>query len=181
MWRNYSRLIWRLARWMRFIRGRTHCTRTFSGSYSHSWCCTSLPIVNTTTRLAQRPEASIGMRFWGTGEGCLEEHAEELDADAYATHYELAHLLHDDTKRKASMTLLGKEDTSEAVADEILLASFVMAIAALLYALPQRPFDPSQVRTQHHPPRAARINNVMNHIIDFCEKHHRSLTTWLTP
>jgi hypothetical protein len=111
--------------------------------------------------------------------GRLEDQAFEVDADSYAVFHVLTHLI-TGPRREQAVELLGCSQARSERQDEILLYSFVMAIAAFLLILPPISADASTIYNRTHPPPAARMNEIMHAAISWCKQNKPDLAAALT-
>jgi hypothetical protein len=112
--------------------------------------------------------------------GGLDNQAKEVDADAYAVYIVLTDLITGERRPKA-VAILGNGVAPDSVADEKLLASFVVGVGSFFYSLPSHKFDPSAVLTGTHPPQAARMSYVMDVVRSWLAQNKPSLLARVTP
>ena len=130
------------------------------------------------------PQSSPGPPFFNevlTGDeiGSLESQAFEIDADGYAVYHVLAHLF-DGPGRTQAVELLGCGEAQIHTQDEVLFASFVMAVGAFLFVQPPGTLDPSKIYKRSHPPQSARMNWIMHAAIAWCQQNRPELKAWMT-
>ena len=130
------------------------------------------------------PQSSLGPPFFnevlvGDDTGGLESQAFEIDADGYAVYHVLAHLF-DGPGRTQAVELLGCGEAQIRAQDEVLFASFVMAVGAFLFVQPPGTLDPSKIYKRSHPPQSARMNWIMHAAIGWCQQNRPDLATWIT-
>jgi len=111
--------------------------------------------------------------------GSMAQQAQEIDADAWAVYLVLSHLVRGQ-RRESTKTLLGFETASDASIDEVFVASFIVAVAAVLSIFPPSSFDRRTLYELTHPPQAARMNAIMHRVKIWCEQNRPALTSWLT-
>ena len=129
-------------------------------------------------------EHDVGSEVWNEirdieTTGGLETQAQEVDADGYGVYIVLAHLING-RRRTQALRLLGCPAAPEGSADEVLLASFILAVGAFFYARSPAMVDNNTVYTFTHPPQALRMNYVMHNTISWCKQNRPSLEAWLT-
>jgi hypothetical protein len=129
--------------------------------------------------------AEFGSTIWNEGldnsrAGGLDNQAKEVDADAYAVYIVLTDLITGERRPKA-VAILGNGVAPDSVADENLLASFVVAVGSFFYSLPSDKFDPSAVDKGTHPPQAARMSYVMDAVRSWLAQNRPSLLAQVTP
>jgi len=112
--------------------------------------------------------------------GGLDNQVKEVDADAYAVYIVLTDLISGERRRK-TVAILGSGSMPESVADEKLLASFVVAVGSFFYSLPSHTFDPSTICEGTHPPQAARMSYVMDAVRSWLAQNKPSLLVQITP
>jgi hypothetical protein len=112
--------------------------------------------------------------------GGLADQAKEVDADAYSVYIVLTDLITGERRPKA-LAILGTGAAPDSVADERLLASFVVAVGSFFYSLPTCKFDPNAVYNRTHPPQAARISYVMDAVRSWLAQNRPSLLVQVTP
>jgi len=110
--------------------------------------------------------------------GSLESQAFEIGADGYAVYHVLAHLF-DGPGRTQAVDLLGCSEAQTSTQDEVLFASFVVAVGAFLFVQPPRPLDPAKIYKRSHPPYSARMNWIMHAAIGWCQQNRPDLEAWM--
>jgi len=111
--------------------------------------------------------------------GSLEQQAREVDADGWAVYLVLTHLMIGE-RRESARGLLRLQTAPDASVDEILLSSFILAVAAVLLIFPPTVFDERKLYRLTHPPQAARMNEVMHRVQTWCEQNRPALGAWMT-
>lgn len=111
------------------------------------------------------------------GADVIGRHCLELDADAYAVYLALTNLIAGE-ERRAAVAALGIETNPSAQQDRILLATFIVSVGAHFLSRSKRLFD---VANSSHPPAAARMQFVMEHVRFWCRDLHPGLHPWITP
>jgi len=109
----------------------------------------------------------------------LEGQALEVDADGYAVYHVLADLI-DGNRRQQAVDLLRCGKLKDAIQDEVLFSSFVIAVGAFLFAQAPSPVDSAGIYALTHPPQAARMNYVMNFAIGWCKQNRPGLEACMT-
>lgn len=110
--------------------------------------------------------------------GSLEQQAKEVDADCWAVYLVLTHLMRD--RRQGTREIMELQATPDAHLDQILLASFVLSIAGLLFIFPPSVFDQDNLYLLTHPPQAARMNEIMHGVRTWCGQNLPALEVWMT-
>jgi hypothetical protein len=111
--------------------------------------------------------------------GSLEEQAREIDADGWAVYLVLTHLIMGQ-RRDGTKALLALQAASDDSVDEVLLSSFIVAVAALLFVFPPVVFDELTLYRLTHPPQAARMNEIMHKVQTWCQHNRPALEAWMT-
>jgi hypothetical protein len=122
--------------------------------------------------------------FWdeilaGVAEGSLEEQAREVEADGWAVYLVLTNLMTSE-RREGVRGLLGHRGISDDSVDEILLSSFVIAVAAFFFVREPDVCDERTIYKLTHPPQAARMNEVMHNVQAWCRQNRPALVAWMT-
>lgn len=118
----------------------------------------------------------------GSSDGGMIRQAEELDADGFATHLVLAHLVQGNGARTA-LTQLGHtpEEIGTRAADELLLKYFFLATFAFFCEFWRQNFDMKSIRLLTHPPPPVRIDYTTRMAQMWCEQNNSVPPTWLSP
>jgi hypothetical protein len=111
--------------------------------------------------------------------GDLEGQALEIDADGYAAFLVINNLLHGG-ERELAIPILGIEQETAEVQDNILFSCFVMAVGAYFYHSTPITAAVSTVYGLTHPPQAARMNWVMLEARRWCSYYQPGLGEWMT-
>lgn len=111
--------------------------------------------------------------------GSLERQAQEIDADGWAVYLALRHLIIGQ-RRDLTLGLLKFQAAPDECADKILLSSFIMAVATVLFVFPPALFDERTLYRLVHPPQAARMNAIMIRVKVWCQQNRPALAAWLT-
>ncbi len=111
--------------------------------------------------------------------GNLELQAQEIDADGYAVYHLLADLI-DGGRRAQTVGLLGLEEQSPRVQDEVLLSSVVVAVGAFLFARTPSTVESAKIYKLTHPPQAARMNFIMHSAVNWCKQNRPHLESYMT-
>jgi hypothetical protein len=111
--------------------------------------------------------------------GSLEQQAQEVDADGWAVYLVLSNLLIGEW-REGARTLLELRAATDDTLDEILLSSFVLAVANVLFIFPQKFFDERELYKLVHPPAVARLDRIMANVQTWCEQNRPSLRDRMT-
>jgi hypothetical protein len=109
----------------------------------------------------------------------LELQAQEIDADGYAVYHLLADLI-DGGRRQQAVSLLGLEEQSYEVQDQVLLSSFVVAVGAFLFARAPSTVENGRIYKLTHPPQAARMNFIMHSAMNWCKQNRPHLQAYMT-
>jgi hypothetical protein len=111
--------------------------------------------------------------------GCLEDQAQEVDADGYAVYFVLAHLIKG-VRREGALTLLGQQAASGKHGDEILFSLFIVAVGGFFHVRSPAALEGVSIYKLSHPPQAARMNYVMHSALGWCKQNRPALEAWLT-
>ncbi len=111
--------------------------------------------------------------------GSLEEQAREIDADGWAVYLVLTHLMIGQ-RRHGTQALLALQAAPDDSVDEVLLSSFILAVAAVLFVFPPVAFDERTLYGLTHPPQAARMNDIMHRVQTWCQQNRPALEAWMT-
>jgi len=123
--------------------------------------------------------------FWdeilaGVADGSLEEQAREVEADGWAVYLVLTNLMAGE-RREGARLLLGHPGIPDDSVDEILLSSFIIAVAAFFFVREPAVCDDCTIYKLTHPPQAARMNEVMHNVRNWCKQNRPALEAWMTP
>ena len=116
------------------------------------------------------PEAGIG----------IERQTWEIDADGFAVYLALDNLIAGEDRPKA-IAALGIGASSPELQDRVLLATFVTALGAHFLSRSPRVVDASTAYSLTHPPPAARMQFVMQHVELWSDQSRPHLRAWMTP
>ncbi len=111
--------------------------------------------------------------------GSLEQQAREVDADGWAVYLALSHLIIGQ-RRDMTRALLGLQTAADDSVDKVFLASFIIAVATVLFVFPPAVFDERTLYGLTHPPQAARMNAIMHRVKVWCQQNRPTLDAWLT-
>ncbi len=129
------------------------------------------PHQDSTTELWKEiPAADVG--------GSLEQQAREVDADGWAVYLVLTHLMIGQ-RRDGTRALLALQAAPDDSVDEVLLSSFILAVAAVLFVFPPAVFDEHTLYGLTHPPQAARMNEIMHRVRTWCQQNRPALEAWM--
>lgn len=117
----------------------------------------------------------------GTGQGSLECQAREADADGYAVYFMLANIIDSREERAHLLDILGQTAEPLVVQDQLLLSSFIVAVATFFLLRSPGELSESNVYEMSHPPPAARISCVMKAAHAWCLQKRPELARWMTP
>jgi hypothetical protein len=122
--------------------------------------------------------------FWDeilavVAEGSLEEQAQEVEADRWAVYLVLTNLMTGE-RREGVRGLLGHRGIPDDSVDEILLSSFIIAVAAFFFVREPDVCDERTIYKLTHPPQAARMHEVMRNVQDWCKQNRPALEAWMT-
>lgn len=113
-------------------------------------------------------------------EGSLEQQAREAGADGYAVYFMLANIIDGPQERAHLLDVLGQNDKPTDVQDQVLLSSFIIAVAAFFFVRPPQVLTASTAYRLTHPPQAARMNLVMKAVQSWCVQNRPALVDWMT-
>lgn len=113
-------------------------------------------------------------------DGSLEQQAREADADGYAVYFMLANIIDGVQERAHLLDVLGQKDKPTEMQDQILLSSFIIAVAAFFFLRPPQVLTATTAYQLTHPPQAARMNLAMKAIQSWCAQNRPALVAWMT-
>jgi hypothetical protein len=103
----------------------------------------------------------------------LRDQAAEVEADGYAVHMLLDNLITGD-----SGTFMQTKLKSTLPKGDCILSLYIFSVAALFFSLRPQAFVESSVRIPKHPFALARINLMLQNLIDWCKLKRPGLENW---
>lgn len=107
--------------------------------------------------------------------GNLQAQTREEAADGYAAMHLINNVIAEGF-RPLLMELLALEHHPISAQDNVLFMSVVTGVTVTWFRHPQEPFDAESIYLLQHPPRAARLDGFMNHVIVWCQGFRPTLT-----
>ncbi len=111
--------------------------------------------------------------------GDIQTQVFEVDADCYAVYFILEFLIKG-AGRAAAVERLNCADASGNAQDETLIASFLLATGAFLYATAPVALDTTRIFQRRYPPLAARMNWITQSATAWCDQNKPHLKEWMT-
>ena len=112
-----------------------------------------------------------------TTHGGLTEQANEIQADTYAAEYLLTGLF-ESPIRDYSLAYLGRH-SSDKEGRKLLIGIFVVAVASVMFALPDSRFSEDRLVERRHPLKAARLNNLVATMRSYLGRVAPDVVDWL--
>ena len=138
-------------------------------------------LMHEYTHLVHQHDRDSALNMWTefadtASVGRLEDQAKETDADAKATFLTLGHMIVSKGWRAQALKQLACSDDSPSAADQILLATFVVAVGCFMFAFEAQDVSEAKLYRLSHPPYTVRMNNVMHAALAWCDKNRPALS-----
>lgn len=112
--------------------------------------------------------------------GDLKTQIQEVVADGYAVYHVLANLF--DGSARTWVTALGLDEAATDVQDQILLSLVVLVVCTSFWVLrPLRKVDRNSIYRTEHPPQVARVDCIMQEVVNWCEQNRPGLHASIPP